>query len=121
MGRDTSMMTLYALVLVFFSLPASAWEPEAYSTSNLNCPEYGATASNEQTATAPVTPSYDYSVDMSVDYDDHTATVTAPANKPTFDYFTDDGWDFTVPDAIIGPIDDDHTGAVTSPSGKSTS
>jgi hypothetical protein len=93
------MKTLYALVLACLSFPALAWEPESYSYLEDNL---------TLSVTVPVTPNYDYSIDTSIDFDDHTATVISPASKPsinetidaTFDLF---GEEYTA--AVISPSD----------------
>jgi hypothetical protein len=103
------MKTFCTLVLACLAFPALAWEPESYSY-----PEDDLTLS----VTTPVTPSYDYSVDTSIDYDDHTATVISPANKPdinatidaTFDLF---GEEYTA--AVISQSGEPITATLTSP------
>ena len=98
------MMTLYALLLFLFSLPASAWEPETYDAVDLL--EFGATAIEQ---TAPVLPKYDYATVNSMDSDEHIATVTSPAGNPLADVSIDPTFDF---------VADDFTAAVTSPIAK---
>jgi len=116
------MMTLYALLIVLFSFPVSAWEPEAY---NSECPEDGISmtaiealprlgdyyaidfsidADDTTVANAAAVPNYDYSVDTSIDYDNTVAVIAAAMPN-----------DHSVDPSIDPSIGNGTTATVTSP------
>jgi hypothetical protein len=91
------MKTLYALVLICFSLPAFAMEQGIEDT---HWDSYYVPEAVQAVTPEPKSPSIDVLID-----DDHTASVIVPASRPIEGSWFDAGADFNFEDQMAAAVD----------------